>query len=464
MSIAELIMTGTERASKSTDWVADSLAKIGQNVGQALAQREQQKQAQEMLPFLQQSMQESMTLAGQGKTGEAYAKLMPFLADPAVINNPNLRQVIPAFESGIKIAGDEFYKKEQLRVREDMYNARYGGGGGGGGGGEGFGPTRRDVARSILLGEGPLPQDQEPVSKDSINIEGELPEMAGVGDPTQPDPSVTLLDIANVANSPKFTRALIEKAKNPPNQTTLDDVRAAANDYFAKSEEERKTVVDSLTLNFPNKQQLDSSVKKEDRLKIDGANRILGKGYEGLVLQPAEEISSVTIGASGIPSETYKTNKDTLNKFGTTFAGAVEELNQGSIGNFIANAGGVFNVEKEPVEEEDESGEIKQVTYFINKRNKKNRIKIPTGKAGEAQLLAFDLLKASPAELSVFRNQGSTAGFYSFPTKTTAGPRKEFAPPKPTEAPSPKDQQALEWATANPNDPRAKQIKQKLGI
>jgi hypothetical protein len=29
---------------------------------------------------------------------------------------------------------------------------------------------------------------------------------------------------------------------------------------------------------------------------------------------------------------------------------------------------------------------------------------------------------------------------------------------------SPMDQQALDWATANPNDPRAKQIKQKLGI
>ena len=124
MSIAELIMTGTERASKSTDWVADSLAKIGDNVSKVLREREQQKQAQEILPFLQQSMQESMTLAGQGKTGEAYAKLMPFLADPSVINNPNFKQVIPAFESGIKIAGDDFYKKEQLRIQEGMYNQR----------------------------------------------------------------------------------------------------------------------------------------------------------------------------------------------------------------------------------------------------------------------------------------------------------------------------------------------------
>ena len=68
MSIAELIMQGTNRASESTAWVGDSLAKLGQNVGAALAQREQQKQAQEMLPFLQQSMQESMTLALRGRS------------------------------------------------------------------------------------------------------------------------------------------------------------------------------------------------------------------------------------------------------------------------------------------------------------------------------------------------------------------------------------------------------------
>jgi len=128
MSIAELIMTGTERASKSTDWVADSLAKLGQNVGKVLADREQQKQAQEMLPMFQQSMQDAMILANKGDAGLAYAKLMPFLADPSVANNPYMRNVIPAFENGIKIAADEFYKKEQLRIREGMYNTRYGGG------------------------------------------------------------------------------------------------------------------------------------------------------------------------------------------------------------------------------------------------------------------------------------------------------------------------------------------------
>ena len=130
MSIAELIMKGTERASKSTDWVADSLAKIGDNVSKVLREREQQKQAQEMLPFLQQSMQESMSLAGSGKTGEAYAKLMPFLADTSVINNPNL--LLP-IQTALKLnekAADDFLRKSQI----EAYKARYGGGTGGGGG------------------------------------------------------------------------------------------------------------------------------------------------------------------------------------------------------------------------------------------------------------------------------------------------------------------------------------------
>jgi len=111
MSIAELIMQGTNRASESTAWVGDSLAKLGQNVGKVLADRQQQKQAQEMLPMFQQSFQEAMTYANEGDAGLAYSKLMPLLADPAVVNNPYMRNVIPAFENGIKFAAENYVRK-----------------------------------------------------------------------------------------------------------------------------------------------------------------------------------------------------------------------------------------------------------------------------------------------------------------------------------------------------------------
>jgi hypothetical protein len=167
MSIAELIMTGTNRASESTAWVGDSLAKLGQNVGQALAQREQQKQAQEMLPFLQQSMQESMTLAGQGKTGEAYAKLMPFLTDPSVARNPFM---MPALEAGIKmnqIAADDFLKKSQT----EAYNARYAAKTGGG---DNFNP---ETFLDNINNGGDILEVDETVNPEGVNpvVAGNLP-------------------------------------------------------------------------------------------------------------------------------------------------------------------------------------------------------------------------------------------------------------------------------------------------
>ena len=164
MSIAELIMQGTNRSSQSTAWVGDSLAKLGQNVGAALAQREQQKQAQEMLPFLQQSMQESMQLAGQGKSGEAYAKLIPLLTDPSAANNPYIMQVIPAFERGIKVAADDALRKSQIQAYKDRYA-------GSGGGGDNFNPET--FLDNINNGGDVLEVDE------TVNPEGVNPVVAG---------------------------------------------------------------------------------------------------------------------------------------------------------------------------------------------------------------------------------------------------------------------------------------------
>jgi hypothetical protein len=188
MSIAELIMTGTNRASESTAWVGDSLAKLGQNVGAALAQREQQKQAQEMLPFLQQSMQESMTLAGEGKSGEAYAKLMPFITNPSVINNPNL---MPAVDAALKL--NEIAANNYLRNRQiSAYESRYSGGtGGGGGGGLPAGPSA--FFNQNPADTEPLPTDPnltQPVDEMPQGAGGAMPEFtgqfyAGLNEPTQ---------------------------------------------------------------------------------------------------------------------------------------------------------------------------------------------------------------------------------------------------------------------------------------
>jgi len=120
-------MTGTERASKSTDWVADSLAKIGDNVTKVLTEREQNRQAQEMLPMFQQSMQDAMILANKGDSGLAYSKLMPFLTNPATLKNP---YILPALDAGtkmIEVAANDYARNTQV----EAYRNRYSGGGGG---------------------------------------------------------------------------------------------------------------------------------------------------------------------------------------------------------------------------------------------------------------------------------------------------------------------------------------------
>ena len=111
-------MQGTNRSSQSTAWVGESLAKLGQQVGASLAEREQQKQAQEMLPFLQQSMQESMKLAQDGDTAGAYSNMMGiFAANPNLMNNP---RALPFFELGLN-----GIKESALRYKQDQdYNQR----------------------------------------------------------------------------------------------------------------------------------------------------------------------------------------------------------------------------------------------------------------------------------------------------------------------------------------------------
>jgi len=141
MSIAELIMQGTNRASESTAWVGDSLAKLGQNVGKALADREQQKQAQEMLPFLKQNLQAAMTDAQNGKPGQAYSKLLGSL-DTQTLNNPQLADFVKLGFNAIgqtmdaqKTGGTSLV--DFLIAKELGLPLPTGGGGVGGGGGTG---------------------------------------------------------------------------------------------------------------------------------------------------------------------------------------------------------------------------------------------------------------------------------------------------------------------------------------
>jgi hypothetical protein len=446
MSIAELIMTGTERASKSTDWVADSLAKIGDNVTKVLREREQQKQAQEMLPFLQQSMQESMRLAGQGQTGEAYAKLMPFLTDPSVMNNPNLRQAIPAFESGIKIAGDEFYKKEQLRVREDMYNARYGGGGGGGGEEDRNLYTPEERARMTLLNKTPsvLPnQDQDIISNttavsqstaqgqtgmpanqlDSPTIvEAPLPEEGGATEMTYKGPQVKAVEsMAASIKSPEYKKALLNSIKNPAPPEQVASFKQFSEQYNSLPENKKMVVMQDLSIVFDSDKNFENNKAQLGKdfypLKPE-QSAVIGNNITGIILEPVTEAKSFTAGAKS-DSVTFGTTKEDIDKYQTIFTSAATELAEGKLGKFLKENGGVFNTtytetpSKVTPTMATQGGKITIPSSVVlyQKNLDPNDKKTPLIELSEGQLTAYKQIKNSPSRLQQLRAGNSNSSF-----------------------------------------------------
>ena len=442
MSIAELIMTGTQQASKSTDWVADSLAKIGDNVSKVYREREQNKQAQEMLPFLQQSMQESMTLAQTGDTAAAYSNMMGvFASNPNLMQNPSVLPFLQMGLKGINESAERYKQTQDYNQRQAYYNKVTANKTGGGI----PAMSPKEAAENALL----TPNQNAPMTGDgtetieidtqtgqpiatlinAVDAETPLPEMEGVA---QPDPSAALTNIAKTAKSEKFKSALMEVAKYPPTKETENDFRQSVQNYFALKNEEKKSVIDSHTSGFKGRKEAESTMGK-DFYRVEDADRILGKQYEGLILKPSVEAKGTTIGKS--QSVTYGTNAKELRRFEGNVSGSVSELNQGKVGNFISNNGGVFNLDKETVEEEVKnkySGNTQKekVTYLFNKNNPDNRIKI----LDDSQIKAFDMLTIVPAELQRLTNRGATASLVAVERPTTKGPTKEVAKTMPQAA------------------------------
>ena len=173
MSIAELIMQGTNRSSESTAWVGDSLAKLGQNVGAALAQREQQKQAQEMLPFLQQSMQESMTLAQTGDTAAAYSNMMGvFASNPNLMQNPSVLPFLQMGLKGINESAERYKQTQDYNQRQAYYDKVTANKTGGG-------VDPQSFLDTINGGDGEILEVDETVNPEGVNpvVAGRMPRM-----------------------------------------------------------------------------------------------------------------------------------------------------------------------------------------------------------------------------------------------------------------------------------------------
>jgi hypothetical protein len=450
MSIAELIMTGTERASKSTDWVADSLAKIGDNVSRTLREREQRKQAQEILPFLQQSMQDSMTLAGQGKSGEAYAKLIPLLTDPSTANNPYIMQVIPAFERGIKVAADDALRKSQI----DAYNTRTAEKASQGNDNRQI-YTPEERAKMTLLGQEPnvVYEDQnvisdttavsQPTSQQQTGmpamqggspqvVEVPLPENGGDSEMTYKGPQLKAVEnIAASVQSPQYKKALLNSIKNPAPPEQVASFKQFSNQYNSLPEDGKMAVVQDLSIVFDSDKNFEKTKPQLGKnfypLKPE-QSAIIGNNITGIVLEPTTEAKSMTAGAKS-DSVTFGTNKSDIDAYQTLFTSAATELSQGKLGKFLKQNGGVFNttytetgVREVPDEETGGTKKVPKSVILYQKNLDPNNEKTPVIELTEGQVAAFKTIQNSPSRLQQLRAGNSNSAFVRI---APSGPTKE---------------------------------------
>ena len=137
------------------------------------------------------------------------------------------------------------------------------------------------------------------------------------------------------------------------------------------------------------------------------------------MLEPSVEAEKTTVGQRG-QSVTYGTNKASIDKLAQGLDVSIQELNQGDVGKFIANSGGVYNLEKGEVVNED-TGESRVV--LVNKRNPDLTVDLKT----PAQIAAFDVLNAFPGDIDRLNNRGAKAAFVSVGKPSSEGPTREAA-------------------------------------
>ena len=231
MSIAEQIMMGTQQQEKSWSVLSENLGRLGQQVGQQLAMREYQKQAAAELPVIQQQMQAALRDAGEGRSADAYSKLVPLISNPQYNQNPLL---LPALKYGADLTQKT---AEDARLRFS-YGLREGAAGGlpaVDASAYGFRNTAGNDSEPIVVTN----PNQNQSGMDAIMnpegtpIEGGLPQRQGFDQSQESDLSIPEPAMTRQGAQPQATPAQLAGRKNFQNVTSLpvNEQRNAAISY-----------------------------------------------------------------------------------------------------------------------------------------------------------------------------------------------------------------------------------------
>jgi len=456
MSIAELIMQGTEQNSKSTAWVSDSLQKIGQNVSAALKEREQQKQAQAMMPFLQQSMQESMELAGKGQSGDAYAKMIPLLTDPSTANNPYIMRVIPALQNGIEAAASDYQQNRRL----DIAASRVSGSGG-------YRTQYEDEDDSIFQNNATQSQGTSPSKVSSPQVQSKqvpvkpaavstgviqpsvsvsIPQdlsMAPTGLPATQQPGQVLASTPDTGQRGKVSVVSAEQPQQgqvtatmpmeEPDPETLKIFQKVYANYQNATPLVREGMRDKVVLEFDSIQEAKDNIAK---LKTNQSYEPLDFGVVDPSIKGVAYSSTIPGAINAKGGQTRLPNTKGIDQR-ETWQNAANLVNgREDLAQFYKEAGGAKNVEvssktaKPAVKAEMREDDVpaQPETYFLKNRKTKAELQIPKDVYDKIAVLDMASMTsaATTNKMKLIKIRGNEAPITATPSATPKGKPQDF--------------------------------------
>jgi hypothetical protein len=258
--------------------------------------------------------------------------------------------------------------------------------------------------------------------------------------PASPQKLPDIKPFLDTAKSPAFIAALKSASKSKPSQEKLSEYGKYVEQYNQQPEEQKEAIKTGLSIVFPSYKDYEKGSKNISPNFIPFSKEqtdVIGDNITGLVLSPSVEAKGTSIstgesksGGRTSQSVTFGTDKETLEKYQANFTGAASELSEGEIGKFLKKNGGVFNTtysaapRKEIIIEDEDPTKIPEKVVLYNKNSDLNDPRTEKIELTKAQLLAYRIIKDSPAEMQRLRSRNSESSYVrvaaAAPTKETA--------------------------------------------
>jgi hypothetical protein len=433
--------------------IGKDLAAYGEKIGLQIKDNRDKQQAMGSLPALQEAMQAFQA----GQSGAGYSSIINLAAqDPS---NPYVQNLVKLGMMGGTAIDENRYR---MRMAEAA-TARASGTA------TEFTPDidPQEAARRVLLGDNARPRDTQ--REETITIDGEngtstvdfskppteIPNNAAAIDaanannlptdqgqrletPASPQKLPDIKPFLETAKSPAFIAALKSASKSKPSQEKLSEYGKYVEQYNQQPEEQKEAIKTGLSIVFPSYKDYEKGSKNISPNFIPLSKEqtdVIGDNITGLVLSPSVEAKGTSIssgesksGGRQSQSVTFGTDKEALEKYQANFTGAASELSEGEIGKFLKKNGGVFNTtysaapRKEIIIEDEDPTKIPEKVVLYNKNSDLNDPRTEKIELTKAQLLAYRIIKDSPAEMQRLRSRNSESSYVRI---AAAGPTKE---------------------------------------